>query len=210
MKSIRHLAGVLAALAMGGCAVGNQHNYTIQTPDLPPQGTRSVAIATQDLRPYVVTKEKAPNFVGVSRGGFGNPFDITTQSNQPLANDFSATIARALQQRGFKTTVLDVAVASRPAPQALAEQGKSERLAVVSIHEWKSDTFMNTALIYELTLGVYDSRGEQLANNRIVGRDNLGGDAINPPSHAKGAVPEAFKKKLEELFRNDAVIGSLR
>lgn len=207
---MRLLLIVLAAFAITGCAVGNKHSYTMG-PDLTAQGTLSVAVAAQDLRPYVVTSEKTPNFVGLQRGGFGNPFDVTTESGRPLADDFSAAIAASLSRRGFKSTAVSVppsgiAVDAR----ALAARSGAERLALVSIAEWKSDTYQNTALMYELVLRVYDARGNELATSRVGGRDNLGGSAWNPPDHAKGAVPVAYRKKLEELFSAEAVVRSLR
>jgi hypothetical protein len=208
---MKFLLIVLAAFAATGCAVGNKHNYTADPPTLAVQGTRSVAVAAQDARPYVITKEKSPDFVGLSRGGFGNPFDVTTESGRPLADDFAATITRSLQNRGFKSTAVGVAPSTAaPDVRSLAAQAGTERVALVSIHEWKSDTFQNTALLYEVVLRVFDLNGNELANNRISGRDNLGGSAWNPPDHAKGAVPAAYRKKLEELFGSEAVVRSLR
>jgi hypothetical protein len=203
------IAAIVAVLS--GCAVGNQHGYSTQMPDLAVSGSRAVAVATQDARPYVLAKDKAPNFVGLSRGGFGNPFDITTGSGRPLAEDFSLSIARSLEVRGFKSTVVNVgAPMSADETRALISRAAAERLALVTINEWKSDTFMNTALHYDVLLRVYDANGSQVAVNRLTGQDNLGGNAINPPAHAKVAVPAAYKKKLEELFGNEAVLNSLR
>ena len=180
-------------------------------PDLTAQGTLSVAVAAQDLRPYVVSSEKTPNFVGLQRGGFGNPFDVTTESGRPLADDFSAAIAASLSRRGFKSTAVSVPPSGMAVDaRALAARSGAERLALVSIAEWKSDTYQNTALMYELVLRVYDARGNELAASRVGGRDNLGGSAWNPPDHAKGAVPVAYRKKLEELFGAEAVVRSLR
>jgi hypothetical protein len=206
------IAGIVAiAFALTGCAVGNQHVYTAEIPQFSVSGARSVAVGTEDARPYVVSKAKAPGFVGLSRGGFGNPFDVSTASGEPLANDFSATIARSLQQKGFKSTVVNVGeLGSKPDARALVSRASADRLALITINEWKSDTFMQTALAYEVTLRVYDAEGKQLATNRIVGKDNLGGDAINPPGHAKTAVPPAYRRKLEQLFDSEAVIDSLR
>lgn len=207
---MRFLLIVLASIAATGCAVGNKHNYTIE-PALAAEGAHAVAVVAQDARPYVITREKTPDFVGLSRGGFGNPFDVTTESGKALADDFSAAIARALQNRGFKSTAVAVAPASAaPDARTLAAQARTDRVALVTIHEWKSDTFQNTALLYELTLRVFDSSGKELANNRIAGRDNLGGSAMNPPGHAKVAVPEAYRRKLAELFATDTVRASLR
>jgi len=208
---MRPLLIVVAAFAATGCAVGNKHNYTADPPMLAVQGARSVAVAAQDARPYVITKEKSPDFVGLQRGGFGNPFDVTTESGRPLAEDFAATIARSLQSRGFKSTAVNVAPSTAaPDARSLAAQASAERVALVSIHEWKSDTYQNTALLYELVLRVFDANGNELANNRVTGRDNLGGSAWNPPDHAKGAVPAAYRKKLAELFGTEAIQSSLR
>lgn len=206
--------GLLAVLlGLTGCAVGNQHTYTsiLSTPDLRLQGSRAIAVATEDARPYVLSKDKSPTFVGLSRGGFGNPFDVTTVSGNPLAEDFSATIARALEQRGFKATVVRPSspLSGADVP-AVVTGARAERLAVVHISEWKSDTYMNTALHYDVTLRIFDAQGAQLAANRLVGRDNLGGDAFNPPAQAKVTVPAAYKRKLEELFGTEAVLNSLR
>src|SRR5687767_6213277 len=137
---------VLAAFAATGCAIGNKHSYTMG-PDLSMDGTRSVAVAAQDARPYVLNKEKSGDFVGLQRGGFGNPFDVTTESGKPLAEDFAAAIAGALSRRGFKATAVGVAPsAALPDVRALASQARTERVALVSIHEWKSDTYQNTEI----------------------------------------------------------------
>lgn len=202
---------VLVVAAASGCAIGNKHNYTSDPPTLAVEGTRSIAVAAQDARPYVVSKEKAPEFVGVQRGGFGNPFDVTTESGRPLAEDFGATIARSLQGRGFKSTAVALPPSNAmPDVRALAAQARAERVALVYIHEWKSDTYQNTALLYELVLRVFDANGSELASNHITGRDNLGGSAWNPPEHAKSAVPQAYRQKLTELFGADSVKKSLR
>ncbi len=207
---MRFLLIVLAALAATGCAVGNKHNYTM-APELGAQGARPVAVATQDARAYVVNRQKTPDFVGVQRGGFGNPFDVTTESGRPLADDFSGAVASALSRRGFNATAISVAPSTAPPDvRALAAKSGAERLALLSLHEWKSDTYQNTALHYEVTLRVFDAAGTELAQARVAGNDNLGGSAWNPPEHAKGAVPAAFRKKLEELFGNEAVVRSLR
>ena len=207
---MRVIAVIAAALLAGGCAVGNQHIYHESIAELAPSGAGALAVATQDLRPYVTSGDKRPNFVGLSRGGFGNPFDVTTASGNALAQDFSNTIARSLEAKGYKATAVSV-TGSGPvnANDLLTKSGK-DRLALVTINEWKSDTLMNTALYYDLTLRVYGAAGKQLAENRVAGKDNLGGDAINPPGHAKEAVPLAYRRKLELLFNNEAVRQSLR
>jgi len=201
---------MVAALS-AGCAVGNKHGYSAVRPELGVQGNRSVAVAAQDARPYVVSGSKAPDFVGLQRGGFGNPFDVTTESGKPLVEDIAATVVLSLERKGFKSTAVKVAPSgTRADVRTLFAQTGSERIALLVFREWKSDTYQNTALHYDVTLYVYDNAGKELAVNRINGRDNLGGSAWNPPEHAKGAIPVAFTRKLEELFASDAVAKSLR
>lgn len=201
---------VLLAFISAGCAVGNKHSYSLARPELAPQGSRAVAVAAQDARSYVVSGEKTPDYVGTQRGGFGNPFNVLTESGKPLADDFAATIAESLTRKGFKSTTVKVAGSGGANARSLAAEARSERVALVLIQEWKSDTYQNTSLSYDVTLQVYDSAGNKLAENRISGRDNLGGSAWNPPSHARSAIPGVYRKKLEDLFAADAVVKSLR
>jgi hypothetical protein len=208
---MRIIVALLIAIAASGCAMGNKHGYTATRPQLAPQGTLPVAVVVQDVRPYILTKEKTPDFVGIQRGGFGNPFDVTTESGRPLADDFSSSIADALSRKGFKATQARAPAGKTELDaRSVAADTKASRVALVTIHEWKSDTYMNTALIHEVTLRILDPSGATLANSRISGRDNLGGSAWNAPDHAKGAVPAAYSRKMEELFGTEAVIKSLR
>ncbi len=211
MRKLAATTFLTAAIALGGCAVGNKHAYTGATPGFAVAGTRIAVVAVRDARSYVMSGNKAPDFVGLSRGGFGNPFDILTESGNPLAVDFGTTIASALRAKGFKATVLDGSVPDSPAGIAESlRKANAGRLAIVIILEWKSDTFMNTALIYDLALRVHDATGKELGATRVTGRDDLGGDAVNPPGHAKTAVPAAYRRVLEQLFSAEPIVSSLK
>jgi hypothetical protein len=208
---MRLAIALVVVVAAAGCAHGNKHGYTAVRPNLAVQGTLPVAVVVQDVRPYILTKEKTPDFVGLQRGGFGNPFDVTTESGRPLADDFSMSIADALARRGYKTMQAK-APAGRVPPdaRAVAAESKASRVALVTIHEWKSDTYHNVALIHEVTLRVFDATGAPLATSSVSGRDNLGGSMWNAPDYAKGAVPTAYARKIEALFGSEAVIKSMR
>ena len=86
---------------------------------------------------------------------------------------------------------------------------KASRLIFVKLNEWKSDTYTNTALIYNMDFKVMDANGEVLAEKHLEGRDNLLGSVMNPPKHAKKAVPQALKQKIEELFNDSKVQKAL-
>ena len=207
---MRILLIVLAALAASGCAVGNRHSYTMG-PDLALQTSRSIVVAAQDMRPYVISGEKVPNYVGTQRGGFGNPFNVGTESGRPLADDFGNAISSALARRGLRSTMVSVAASGTPPDvRTLATRAGAERVALVQIVDWKSDTYMVVTLRYDVTLRVFDASGKQLATSRVSGGDNLGGSAWDPPRHARAAVPAAYRKKLEELFSAQDVVRALQ
>lgn len=200
------LVACLLTIGLSACAVGNQHDYQSTVPELKVQTTASVDVAAQDKRIYVVNGEKKPDFVGLSRGGLGNPFNITTVSGRPLADDFRDTVVKALKAKGINADAVTLS-ATEDARQLLMSRGKDRGL-VFAINEWKSDTYMNTALHYDVELSVLDQTGKLLANHKISGNDDLGGSG-NPPGHAKGAVPYTFKQKLDQLLNDPKVIAAL-
>jgi hypothetical protein len=197
-------------MTASGCAVGNKHQYADVVPDLAVKTTYATAVAVQDQRPYVLNGDKAPNFVGVQRGGFGNPFDVTTTSGNALASDMTAAIVSALEKKNVSAAVAIVS------PNATATQVKeilvtasADRMLLVKLIEWKSDTYQNTALIYDVRLSVVDATGTVIAENAKQGRDDLGGSFINPPAHAKTAVPVAFRRIFENLLNDPKVLAAL-
>ena len=207
----RFLGCLLPALLSCGCTVGNKIQYSSGTPDIGGAGTHAVAVATHDQRPYVVSADKLVTFVGLQRGGFGVPFNATTASGAPLADDFSEAIQAALDAKGFAAKVVRVAPAESPATVAsrLNAEGAA-REVWLTLREWKSDTYNNTSLIYDVSLRILDGSGAPLAEETFSGREDLGGSMLNPPAHAKKAVPDAFRRKLEEWFSNPAVVRALQ
>ena len=208
-KLIFVLVGV--QMLLSGCAVGNKYDYRSQTPELPVSSGGSVAVAVSDQRPYVVSGDKTSMFVGLQRGGFGNPFDVETLSREPLADDFTATIVAALESKGItvKPVMVAPSVNDRKAIQALAASGADKTL-LVSLREWKSDTAMNVAFMYDVKAEVFDAQGKSIAENAVNGRDNLGGSALNAPGHARKAVPEAYRRVLESLLGDPKILDALK
>lgn len=201
---------VLTVLVLSGCAIGNRHAYhsVLATPTV--SGSAQLGIATHDQRPYVLSGNKQPQFAGLSRGGYGNPFDIRTEDDAPLADGMTQALANSLRARGFRPVVVIVAASMSPAQvqERLAQSG-GDRAVVLTLREWKSDTYVGTGLLYDVTLSVVDPSGRALAEKRLSGKDDLGANAWNPPAHAREAVPRAFKGKLEELLNDAAVTAAL-
>lgn len=206
---MRYLVVAALALWLGACAVGNTQDFSTAVPEFQGQGGKSVAVAVQDRRPYVVKAEKGTDFVGIMRGGYGNPWDITTESKRPMAADLAEAVTTALTKRGFQVTPVTVPPAhgAVQAQEAVAA-AKRERALLIQVDELKSDTYANTKVDYDLTLAVYDAGGKLLADSTVKGSDAVGSAA----SHAdirKNVLP-AVQRKLEALLNDPKVIAAMR
>lgn len=211
-KTIMIRAALLGvALVLSGCAVGNTHQLVDTTPEFVAKEALTLGLAVQDRRPFVLDGDKDPDFVGVQRGGFGNPFDVRTSSKQPLASDFSAVAAQALKKNKLSVTVNTPAPKDNPdeVKQKLRATG-ADRLLYLAIKQWKSDTYTNTALLYDLTLSVLGQDGAVLAEKSVTGDEDLGGSFMNPPAHAKTAVPKAFTRIFADLFNDPKIVAALK
>ncbi|MBD9483945.1 hypothetical protein IB229_13255 [Pseudomonas sp. PDM14] len=209
-RCVKMCLGLFVFALISGCAVGNKHSYHETLADIKVTKGLAVAVAVQDQRPYVLSGSKTPTFVGVQRGGFGNPFDINTLSGAALSDDMAESIVRTFIKAGAKASVISVPQSVNKS--VLAEgykEEKAKRIILFTITEWKADTMNNTALIYDMKASVYDSSWILIGESEVSGRDNLGGSAFNPPKHAKKAVPAAFKAKLEELLSDEGIQRSL-
>jgi hypothetical protein len=194
MMSLRGLARLLVLvpiLLLGACAVGNRYDYRGAIGGLPVSGSGDIAVEVIDARPYVVSGHKSPDFVGIQRGGFGNPFDVRTASGQPLADEMRTAIASAIQGRGFT-----VVPPGKAAPRRLE----------LRILEWKTDVMMRMSVQYDLTLNVFDGQGTLLASSTTKGEEILGGgfESGNSANAAK-----TFEQCLSTLMHDDAVKAAL-
>jgi hypothetical protein len=215
-RALRHssLALVVSSLLVSGCGDRYAYSTIVLEPKL--AGSGRVSVATQDRREYVLSGDKDPQFVGVQRGGtagglWGVPFDVRTNDDRPLADDMTTAIVAAMAQRGFQPVPVFVAPSADAAQvrQALFKDG-GERALLLTLREWKSDTFMNVGLLYDVTLVVMDKAAAVLAEKRLQGSDNLGGSVTETRAHARKSVTLAFKAKLEELLSDLAIAGALR
>ena len=202
---------LLLLLAAGGCAVGNRYTYDTTVANTGVHGSATVAVAAHDERPYVVSGNKPPQFVGIQRGGFGNAFDVTTGSNEALAADMTASLAASLRQSGFKVQAVAVAYtdSAEQVREALVATG-AERGVLLTVNEWKSDAMMRMGLDYDLRLSVLGRDGSVLAESQVHGTKEVLGAAPMIPSGGGPMVANAFKAKLEQLFADPAVAHALR
>jgi hypothetical protein len=196
MKNWLARVGVLPTVAalllsLGGCAVGNRYDYGNAISGLPVSGSGKLAVAVVDARPYVLSGDKKPDFVGLQRGGFGNPFDVRTGSGRPLADEMRDSIAKALQQQGFA-----VVGGTEAAPRKLE----------LRVFDWKTDVMVKMKTTYDLQLSVFDASGALLAQSKAKGED-VGSGGFESGNATNAA--RTFELRFTELVRDEAVRNAL-
>ena len=200
----------LVGVLLSGCAIGNRYAYQTVVANPQVSGTSAVAVATHDQRDYVRSGSKDPQFVGLQRGGFGNPFDVRTADDKPLADAMTTALVNTLAKKGFRAqpVIVTHSLAAANARQQAARSG-ADRALVLTLQEWKSDSVMRVALAYDVTMTVLDRNGAVLAEKRLQGNDNLGA-APMVPSQVSDIVGAAFKAKLEQMLDDPKVSAALR
>lgn len=189
--SVRLLA-LMMILATGGCAAGNTYDYRNALAGIPLTGTTAINVEVIDQRPYILDGEKEPTFVGLQRGGYGNPFNVNTTSGEPLAVDMESALESILQTRGFQIVQAD-------------DEAKQRTLRIV-LTEWKSDVMLRMRVIYNVIARVLDASGELLAEHSIQGEEVMGG-GMQSANSANAA--RTFEAKMSELLRHEAIAKAI-
>lgn len=209
---IKRVIGIcILAAALAGCAVGNKIDYRAQSISLNTGEAKTIALGVQDERPYVKSGDKTPQFVGIQRGGFGNPFNVQTESGAPLVEDFKAAISSALTRSGAKVVASTYASSeSLDAIKAKLVATPADRHLLITFKEWKTDSLMNTSLHYNITARVLGSGGDEVAEKQLSGKDKISGNVTGTQTNAGSTVPAAFSRKLQALLSDPAIAAALK
>jgi len=196
-------------LVLAACATGNRYDYQSEAVVLPLKADKpmGVVLYIEDLRPYVKSGEKSADFVGLQRGGFGNPFEVTTTSGRPMAEDMQASVAAGLRNSGYDVSVTG-AESDLAALTVTARQHEAMRILWLRVREWKSDIYMGIRLDYDLNLKVYDVDGTLLAENTMQGSGPVGGMKLSQGRNSQHMAQE-FSKRIGYLFNDPSVRGAL-
>ncbi|MCI4660812.1 MAG: hypothetical protein MRY63_03180 [Neomegalonema sp.] len=213
-KTVMRIASALLALVLAamvsGCAFGNKYDYSTAQMSLGSALTQDVAVAVVDERPYIVSGDKDPDFVGLQRGGYGNPFDVTTVSGQPLAQDMTVMLTNSLKNAGAQAVpvLLEPGTSYEAARSKALGLGKSRTL-LLEMDEWKSDVAIQVTMHWNLTARIYDANNQLLAEENISGNGGSG-EQINmlPSSNGEVAIRQA-QKHFSELLSRPSIAAAL-
>ena len=194
---------------LSGCAIGNQYDYQSSSISLPIKATQNAGLilSVQDFRPYVLNGSKPANFVGLQRGGFGNPFAVTTSSGKPLAEDMAIAIARALSEVGYRVQTVPGALALQDL-SAEAQASAASRIVLLKVNEWKSDIFMSITVLCDMTLKILTPAGAELAENSMKFDEEIGGAQMGGSKNS-AAVSKEFSKRIGYLFNKEEIRAAL-
>jgi hypothetical protein len=204
------VAVVTLAVLCGGCSLWKQ-KYDHQELDLGVSSALNLDVGVVDVRSYVLDEDKSPEFVGVARGSAGIPFNINTESGEPLAMDMSNDIIASLEAAGVKARRMNVTPTLGPVGirQKLIASG-ADRAVLITLREWKSDSQYSVWLQYDVRLDVFNREGQTLATSQRSGNVKLLDGWLNSGSSWRKAPPLAFKAIMEGLFHSPAVAAALK
>lgn len=190
----RFVTGIVLVLSalLGGCAAGNRIDYreSVPTISLPsPVEKKGIEVLVVDQRPYVISGNKKPNFVGVMRALAYVPYNITTASGFDLSSDIEQATMSALG--GHYLTARAVL------PSANEASSPDHLLLRMTLRDWKNDVYMRARFDYDVTAEVIDHNGTVLASKSAQHRG-----AINHVIVAGTSV-------LQEVLGDDRVVSAL-
>ncbi len=213
-KNMKLISLVCLSLALGiiiNCGSSYRINYSNVKADLNYSGTRSVAVGVLDKRPYVISGENDPRFVGTMRGGYGNPFDLWTTSDLRLSDEMASNMAESLRGRGFKV-VSTKAVVGKDASGMLAEMKSTgaQRLVLMVMNDWWSNYYPRSfgaeksELIIDVELKVMDNSRKTLGSKKMK-------EIVNVESGwPQDTIPGWYKKKMTELLNDKSIQRALK
>ena len=156
---LRAILMLCAFSAIGGCAFGQKVDYRESTTYLSARSDIPVEVNVIDERPYVVSGSKNPTYVGTLRALYNNPFNVNTLTGDPLSFDLKEAIRRSLAKSSI----------AAPAAYSTTNANPGQKLLMLKLREWKSDTYMRTRFDYDITATVLDENGKELATKSTKG-----------------------------------------
>jgi hypothetical protein len=97
------VAALVFAFGASACVLSKQaHDTASPRFEHAAASTTLIAVGVDDNRKEVVSGDKEASFVGFWRSGSGISHDVNTKSDAPFANDVATSLARGLQQAGYR------------------------------------------------------------------------------------------------------------
>ena len=189
-------------MMLGGCAFGRRISYDGAT-NISPKFQKDIPVLVlfHDVRPYVLSKNKGQNFVGLTRSLYGIPYPTTTASGNPLADDYAHMIVRNLEGRGFSASTTHIApfATDEEIRSVITQYTYNSGAALLFvIREWKTDAYFHLTLHYDITLEVYNHFGKLLVSTKQKGEDKIAKNLGRKRSNLANAVNDIIGSLIND------------
>jgi len=188
MNNVKKLAILLIiSIPMCGCVAGQSVtiDYTAEPMVVAPADSIPVRVSVEDKRPFVISGDKPPYFVGKYRAGFGNPWDVTTDERKPLADLIEADVVEELQALGFTTD-------------------GAGRIINVVINDWNFDGWQNGHLWYDIAIVLTSSDGAELYSGTVTDDVGITGTMSGIKGGVERDIPIIYRDAVKKIVRENS------
>jgi hypothetical protein len=179
---------VIMSILLQGCVVGQSIDMSkAEAAEVTSSQAYRENLVVNDLRPYVVSGDKPPYFIGQYRSGIGIPYDVATEGNIPLREVLRADIAERLDRQSFPVETLHVKV---------------------DIEDWDFDTYQNGKFTYHLEVLVSDDQGQKVGSETL--KENIGVTGkfwTGGKGGFERDMPGIYEKIVSRLVSSESAIG---
>lgn len=165
-------------------------------------------IIAHDIRSYVLSGNKSPSFVGLTRSLYGIPYPTTTKSGKALADDFTGLILNGMSLKGYSVSTTHIAATDKDEEIYSIIKSYTHESGVTmlfSIREWKTDVHFTASLHYDVKLEIVDKSGKVRATST-----QKGVDALRKEQRLERLnLATAFKDIISELISEPDVLVAI-
>ena len=212
---MRKIFIIACVVCLSGCMqTGPQYNFEMISIDIPIKATGQelLVLVVEDFRPYVLSGNEKPSFLGITRDAIYFGYYVYNASGKPITEIMSAAIENGLKDVGF--TVVSVSGNNNDIYLVnAATKNNASRIVVLKVLEWKIDVWAGVATLHSnLNLSVFDAKGELLAESNNESMGNLSIDRWVPvlAVEISRAMADEFSKRIGDLFGEDQVRRALQ
>ena len=206
-KQFSFVAILVATISLASCTAYNKFDIRNALVD-PPPGKASASVVGVDERQQLKKGKIKPEYLGLTRNLFGFPYLVKTATKRPLALEVAEAVTGSLRSTGRQTTT------AKSAPDSTSAMSEfriacTQRLILIHIKRWESDTLWGTDLDYSVSLDVWDKNGQVLASSSKKDYADLGGSAT-PAMHARESVMRELGSILTDLLNEPQIQKALQ
>lgn len=178
------------------------------------KSTESIAIGIIDQREEVLSGKRKPDYVGIARGGYGNPFFIGTKSGEPFTKDITALLIRTFTGNGFTNKEAGILYSdNKEAALKKLEPVNVKFKVLLIIHEWKTDrkaAFVQnwTDVYYDFEIVILDNLNQVTGTKRVAEKDpatDKNAKAVTSSKDIERPALDAFTLHMNALLNTNEI-----